>query len=187
MADLYSDHYALAVSQASPDDPHIKVPAGIDHAALRYKRGTITTTVATAAADVLRFFPMRSSDRLLNLFLSHTADASTSAAGDCGLHDSPDEQGVGGAAVDTNLWCPVGTAPMIDITLAIDRVDILLLGDLANEDIGTRLWEMADVGAATFTVDPQSLFDITMRISAEVGIVVTEYVMEAVYTAGAGS
>jgi len=182
MADFYSDHYTATTSGTSIDDPRIKAAPGIAHAKIHYKRGTVTTTTATAAGDVLRFFQLKSSDRLLQLFLSHTADASTSATGDCGLHATD-----GGAVIDLDLFIGVATVPMSDITAAIARVDLLPLGaTLEVEDVGKQLWVLADEGGGTYTVDPFETWDVTLTIAAETGIVATEYVLEAYYTS-AGS
>jgi len=182
MADLYSDHYNDTVSSSSISDPRIKVTPGRNHATLRYKRATATVTTATAAGDVVRFFTMKKSDRLIHLYLSHAADASTSAAGDFGLY-----LGEGGALVDINLFCAVGTSPMIDITAAIARVDVLTAeGTIPNEARSKALWVMSNLGASNYgsLEDAPDSFDIAMTISAEVGIVASEYVLEAVYTSG---
>ena len=178
MADFFSDHYTATTSGTSIDNPRLKVAPGLSHAKVHYKRGSVSVTTATAAADVLRFFKLKSSDRPLELLLSHTADASTSAAVDCGVH-RPD----GGLVYDLNLWCAVGTAPMVDITLAIERTELFSLGALEPEDRGKQLWALVEEGATQgWTVDPNVEFDITMTISAEVGIVASEYVMECYYT-----
>jgi len=182
MADFYSDHYTATAAGTSIDNPRLKVAPGIAHAKIHYKRGTVTTTTATAAGDVLRFFQLKSSDRLLQLFLSHTADASTSATGDCGLYATD-----GGAVIDLDLFCAVGTVPMSDITAAVARVDLLPVStELEVEDVGKQLWQMADEGGGTYSVDPFETWDVAITVAAEVGIVATEYVLEAYYTS-AGS
>ena len=178
MADFYSDHYTATPSGTSIDSPRLKVAPGIAHAKLYYKRGTVTTTTATAAADILRFFSLKSGDRLLNLFLSHTADASSAATGNCGLHATD-----GGAVIDLDLFCAVGVAPMSDLTAAVARTDLLPVStELEVEDVGKQLWVLAAEGAASYTVDPFETWDVTVTIAAETGIVATEYVMEAVYS-----
>jgi len=179
MADLYSDHYNSTISSATQEDPRVLIAAGLNHGKLRYKRATVTTTLATAAADVLRFFQLKSGDRPLEMLLSHTADASTSATADIGIHATD-----GGAVIDIALWCAFGTAPGSDITATVSRLDLFTLGDSTLEDRGKRLWELADIGAATYTVDPNETWDMTMTIKAETGIVVTEYVLECIYVPG---
>jgi hypothetical protein len=181
MADFYSDHYTATAASTSVDDPRIKTAPGIAHAKIHYKRGSVTTSTATAAGDALRFFPMKSSDRLLQLMLSHTADASTSASGDVGLYATD-----GGAALDIDLFGDVLVSPMDDITAAIVRQDLIVDGALTNEDVGKMLWEQLAVGAGTDTTDPHLVYDVVLTIAAEVGIVATEYILEAYYTS-AGS
>jgi len=184
MADFYSEHYAAVVtagvSPTSIDDPLAFVAAGINHGKLHYKRGSVWTTTATAAADILRFFRLKSSDRILELVLNHEADASTSATGDVGLYTA------GGAVIDLDLFCDVGDVPMSDITAAMVRANLFATATSAldNEDRGKRLWELANEGAATLTEDPLVDYDICMTVAAEVGIVATEYVMECIYVPG---
>jgi hypothetical protein len=183
MADLYSDHYNSVASSSSIGNPRTKVAPGIFHSTIRYKRGVCTVTTDTAAADVLRFFTLKPSDRLIHLRLSHTADASTSATGNCGLHLAN-----GGAVVDINLFCAVGTSPMDDITAAIAHLDMFdLEGTAVDEDRGKQMWEISDKGASSYgslAAAPADGFDVTITIAAEVGIVASSYVMEAWYTAG---
>lgn len=180
MADLLSDHYNSTAASATIEDPRPFVARGLSHATVRYKRATVTTTTATAAADVMRFFTLKSSDRVVELLLSHTADASTSATGNAGVHATIADEG---AVYDINLWCAVGTVPMSDITAAIARVDLYTLGALELEDRGKALWENIEEGETqSWTVDPLLEFDITITVAAETGIVATEYVLECYYT-----
>ncbi len=180
MADFYSDHYTATVSGTSIDDPRIKAAPGIAHAKLHYKRATITTTTATAAGDVLRFFQLKSGDRPVNLFLSHTADVSTATTGDCGLYSTD-----GGAVLDLDLFCAVGVAPMSDLTAAITRTDLLPLSTaLEVEDVGKPLYQMLDeaLGTTVYDNDPHATWDVCITIAAETGIVSSEFVLECVYT-----
>jgi hypothetical protein len=73
---------------------------------------------------------------------------------------------------------------MVDITLAIARVDITILEAIDDIDRGKALWEMLFEGAGTDTEDPRELWDLTMTIANETGIVASEYILEVWYTAG---
>lgn len=180
MADFFSDHYTATAGGTSIDDPRLKVEPGVGHARLYYKRATLSVTTATSAADVLRFFSLKSGDRIMELLLSHTADASTAVTGNAGAHRTFED---GGAVLDLNLFCAVGTAPMSDLTAAISRTDLLTLAALELEDRGKPLWEQVEEGATQgWTSDPQIDIDITVTIAAETAIVASEYVMECYYT-----
>jgi hypothetical protein len=180
MADFFSDHWNAVAGLTAIEDPRTMVAPGLDHATVRYKRATVSVTTATAATDVLRFVTLKSGDRIHEVRLTHAADASTTVAGNFGLHQT----GPGGALLDINLFCAVGTVPMVDITLAIARVDITILEAIDDIDRGKALWEMLFEGAGSDTEDPRELWDLTMTIANETGIVASEYILEVWYTAG---
>ena len=179
MADFYSDHYTATASSTSQDDPRIKAAPGIAHAKIHYKRGSVTTTAATAAGDVLRFFQLKSSDRLLELRASTVGDAGTSATADFGLHLTD-----GGAVVDADLFY----AGNLDIKAAVAGVDVMKDGAVDDHDRGKQLWEISDEGASSYgsLAAAPSVFDVTATIVAEVAIAGAEIILEAYYTS-AGS
>lgn len=191
MADLLSEHYAAVVtagtSPAAVDDPLQKLAAGQSHSKLHYKRGSVFVVGATAAGDVLRFFSLKSSDRIIELVMSHTVDASTTVTANLGLYDSVIEDG--GAVIDLDLFHDVGDAPMADITVAMARVNVFASAAsvLEVEDRGKQLWELALEGAGTDTTDPVKTWDIGMAILAETGIVASEYILECIYAGGSAS
>ena len=192
MPDLLSEHYAAVVSAGvSPaviDDPLQKLAAGQSHSKLHYKRGSVFVVGATAAGAVLRFFPLKSSDRIIELVISHTVDASTTVTANIGLYDSI-QDGSGGALIDLDLFNDVGDVPMADITIVMRRLDVFASAAsvLDNEDRGKMLWELADEGAASHSKDPIKSWDICMTILAETGIVASEYVLECIYAGGSAS
>ena len=179
MADFFSEHYTTTTSGTSIDDPRIKVAAGLSNAKMRYKRASVTTTTATAGGDGLRFFTLKSSDRIQELLLSHTADASTSADGDLGVYDIN-----AGSVVDLDLFGDILVSPMDDITATISRVNVFTGGALELEDVGKPLYELVDegLGTSTFDDDPLKEWDIVLTVANETGIVATEYVLEVYYT-----
>lgn len=186
MADFWSDHYTnTALGSTTIDDPRIKVAAGLNHAKRRYKRATLAVTTATAAGDVLRFFKIKSSDRIIELQLSHDADASTTVNGDIGLYTV----GAGGAVLDLDLYGDVLVAPCDDLTVVIGRTetitgDVFIGGVLTDVDRGLMAWEQLAIGAGTDTVDPILEYEVCLTIAAETGIVASEYVLECTYVPG---
>lgn len=188
MANFYSDHYSDdgtaatgTAATTSIDDPRIKAPAGISHGKLRYKRGQIATTTALSAGDVLRFFSLKSSDRILEMYLSKAVDASTSMTADLGLYTE------GGSVLDLDLFGDVANAPFSDITVAVTRSDVLTnAGTVTDADRGKALWEMYALGAGSDTSDPLVNYDIGLTCAAEVGAVaITSWALECYYVPGA--
>jgi hypothetical protein len=181
VADFYSEHYSNTAASTSIDAPRIKVAPGLSHAKKYYKRGIVTTSTATAAGDVLRFFPMKSGDRIVDLLFSHTSDASTTVTADIGIHQTD-----GGSVVCLDLWVGFDQSPGSDMTATIGRLDMLTRNgsNLSYEDRAKHLWELADLGlgGGTYSENPFETWDVTATIKAETGIVATEYVMECSYT-----
>lgn len=183
MPNYLSDHYTATVGGATIDDPRLKVPAGIDHAAVRYKRATVTAAAGVTDDEQMRFFPMKSSDRIFNLFLQTPSLTGTNMTSDCGIYQTDL-----GALIDLSLFGSAADVPLDDLQDAIPRTDLFSVGLLEDEDRGKRLWELALEGAGTDTEDPNETWDIVITINTETAITVgAEFVMEVLYTAGAGS
>lgn len=184
MANYFSDHYAAITSPVAEaiDDPKIKAAPGISHSKLRYKRGTITVPAAVTDDEQCRFFPLKSSDRLLNLYLSTPSLTGTTMTADIGIYDTEDD---GNALADLDLFIEAATSPVDDLSVAIARVDVLPLGlTLEVEDIGKPLWELANEGALTLTEDPLKQWDIVLTMNTETAITAgAEIVLEAIYVA----
>jgi hypothetical protein len=176
MATYYSDHFSTSAGATSVERNHRAVVA-ISHGRLRYKRAKLLFT--PAADDIIRFFSMRSSDRLIELWLSsddmggaHTTHVGLYKAG--ANHD--------GAVIDADLF-----ATSVDTgTAAIARTDVL--NEAGNFTLpigrGSALWELADAGAGTYTEDPQETWDVTATIATSATPAATDIVLEAYYTAG---
>ncbi len=184
MPDYYSDHYSDdgtavlgTVTANAIDDPRGKTLAAIAHAGLKYKRGSLQLDVDVAAADILRFFTLKSGDHLHELTISKIV-ATGLVDGDIGLHNVA-VGGSSGAAKDFDLFCKVGNAPGADLTDVSDRVSLIAPADLVAGWRGKSLWELLGL-----TVDPIEDYDVTITINAETSIVADEWIVEAVYTAG---
>ncbi len=187
MANYYSDHFSTTVGATSVDDPPIKAPPGISHSALRYKRGSVTVAAGVTDDEQCHFFPLKSTDRLIHLYLSTPSLTGTTMTADLGVYRTPED---GGALVDLDLFCAAATSPCDDLTVAIARVDCFALGALEDEDRGKMLYQLVDEGLATtaYDNDPKYNFSIVLTMNTETSVTAgAEIVLEAVYTAGAGS
>jgi len=182
MANYFSEHYTTTVGGTSVDAPRIKAPPGISHAKIHYKRGSVTVAAGVTDDEQCRFFPMKSGDRLINLFLSTPSLTGTTMTADCGLY-TPD----GGAVLDLDLFCAAATSPLDDLTVAVARVDLFTLAVLENEDRGKPLWENLAEGAGSDTTDPFLTYDVVITMNTETSVTVgAELILEAYYTS-AGS
>ncbi len=90
-----------------------------------------------------------------------------------------------GAVIDVDLF-----GSTIDWSGAIARTDYFTeAGTLDNWDRGKTLWELAAIGAASYTSDPRETWTIaattTQDIDATAGAV--EMLVEALYVAGGAS
>jgi len=180
MADYYSDHFTTTVGGTSQDDPRIKAGPGLDHATLRYKRATATVAAGVTDDEQVRFMQMKSSDRLIHLYLSTPSLTGTTMTSDMGLYATD-----GGAVIDLDLFCAAATSPCDDLTVAIARVDLFALAVLEDEDRGKHLWQLADEGGGSYSADPVELWDLVLTMNTETAVTVgAEFVLEAVYTAG---
>ena len=180
MANYFSEHYTTTVGGTSIDDPRIKVAPGISHSLVRYKRGSVTVAAGVTDDEQCRFFSLKSADRLYQLFLSTPSLTGTTMTSDAGLYLKDL-----GALIDLDLFCAAGTSPCDDLTVAVARVDLFALGVLEDEDRGKQLWQLADEGGGTFTVDPNEEWDIVLTMNTETAVTVgAEFVMEAFYTSG---
>lgn len=183
MANYFSDHFSATVGATAIDDPRIKAAPGIDHSTLRYKRGTVTVAAGVTDDEQARFFSMKSSDRLIQLFFSTPSLTGTTMTADCGVY-ATDE----GALIDLDTFCAAATAPLDDLTVAVVRTDLYILAALEDEDRGKPLWEVVEEALGspgTYTEDPHENWDLVVTMNTETAVTVgAELILEAVYTAG---
>lgn len=188
MTQWYSDHFSHSEKTGAgyngnnvttlPSPLPMIQSAGISHGRIRYKRASITGLPLVTTPDVLRFFSLKSSDRLLELYLSCDG-GSTAGAVSTGLHEAGSNHD--GAVVDADLF---DTAQ--SIASALNRQEAWAGGALANFGVnrGSYLWQQAAVGAASYTEDPKILFDVTCTVTTSFTVADSELVLEAYYTAG---
>lgn len=178
MPTFYSDHFTeTGAGQTSLPVEPIPPSAGIAHARLRKHIARISDpSDAAAAADVLRFCRLRSSWRIHAIAVSASA-AWTGGTLDLGLHEAGTDHD--GAVVDADLF-----ASALDIATGFGRSDGFVESTtLVDEDRGKTVWELAAIGAASYTADPGIDFEITGTLGgtpAGPG----EVVVEVYYTAG---
>lgn len=185
MSRAYSDHFdptGVATLTGTTDFVEgQKVASGKKHSRLRVSiaRATVGTAGMTQG-DELRMMRMRSSDRLIRLNVNSDG-GSTNYAADIGLYLTGADGD--GAVVDVDLFA---AADAIASGNAME--DMLGSANGANtvtdEDRGKTLWEMAALGAASYTTDPKIDFDIVLTATTTGITVVNEVTLIAEYLSG---
>ncbi len=170
MATFFSEQFSSDGNNKTSFDAKIRA---VGHSRIRHKRGKIILPAGGAAAnDVLRFFSLKSSDRLLELYLSATSAMSTGTL-NLGLHKAGDEHD--GAVLDAALF-----ASVVDLaTAALARVEEFKeSAALTDHDRGNQLWQF--VGQAS---DPKETWDLTGTVGTAInaGDTIT---VEAFYISG---
>lgn len=184
MATYYSDHYSADVGSTghfTTRTANKVLPVGIRHARLRRTSARIVIPSSTdlGSGDIIRVFDMRSSTRLVNLYFSMDADFGATTTFDIGLYKkgSADD----GAVIDADLF-----ASAVDWAGAIARVDYFTESTTFTDmDRGKPLWTLADIGAGTYTEDPQEMWTIAVTTTQDISAVAAEVNMlaEAIYVA----
>lgn len=174
----FSDHYGTdGDNDTSIADPIKVVSAGISRSRVRYKRAFFTGLALDSTPDVIRFFTLKSGDRLLELLISSDG-GSAAGAMDIGLYLSGTSHD--GAVVDQDLFASAQA-----ISSAIERTAVLIeASTLQHEDHGKQLWDMAQIGAATLTADPLVNYDICGTVTTAFTTTDSILVLEAYYTSG---
>lgn len=181
MPTYYSDHFSKTGIIADTDhayDDQIRVPAGIGHGRVRYKRAQVTAQLT--ANDVVRMMTFKSTDRLLELMLT-TDGASGAGAVNIGFYDAGLNRD--GGAVDANLLA--ATQSIASLTQRIDVFasdSVLTAGETAAK--GLTLWEIANYGDASYTEAPDGMFDICFTCSTTFTTTASVLTLEAYYTSG---
>ena len=111
------------------------------------------------ANDVILLMPIPSNFRPTQFRFS-TDGGATAGAANVGLHTVSDD-GATATVVDADLF-----ASAQSVTTAATATDIIAY--LNTEDRGKTLWEIAALGAATYTADPKIEFWLTLTISTNV-------------------
>jgi hypothetical protein len=174
MSTYYSDHFSSDGAAVTTLDDQKRASAGISHGRIRYKAARFSGA-APQTTDTIRMMQFKSSDRLIEMFISSDGTPSAGAV-NIGLYKSSLRHD--GAVIDADLF---GAA--IDQITAAAREDALTEAALGDLDRGKTLWEQATVGAASYTADPIEDWDVVIVPSTNFtgnGIIL----LEAYYTSG---
>ena len=186
MTTFYSEHFGPAVGETGHfttlSAPVPLVPVGIKHARIRRTACAYIVPDATdmASGDIIRLFDLKSSARLIELFVSSDADWHTIATFDIGLYLKGSDNA--GAVQDVDLF-----ASAHDWVNEVARVDVFdESGTLDDWDRGKRLWELLAIGAGTDTTDPGVTYTVAATATANITVVnaAVEMLIEAFYVAG---
>ncbi|MGB0972211.1 MAG: hypothetical protein ACPGVG_14820 [Mycobacterium sp.] len=170
MATFYSD---LISSSNNSLVAGYRSSAGINHGRLR--ASTPHITAAPTTSDVVRMIDLKSSDRLLWLYLSSGGEASAGAV-NIGLHKKGDAND--GAVIDADLF-----STAVVITAETGPTELFEESTtLESVDRGKQLWQLVGDGA-TYTEDPHEEWTITLTPTVTVNAD-TEISMITLYTAG---
>lgn len=181
MPSIFSDHFGTGIATALAGEIDLdrtkRVAVGIGHGRLRYKRARVTIGTAAGIGDQIRLMQFRSSDRIIQVFMTSDGGGDAGAV-DIGIYKTGAAHD--GAVIDADLF---GSAVAVDAAVA--RVDQFkesaILGDV---DRGKTLWELADIGAGTYTVDPMEDWDLVATVTTAVTVALNTTVWEVIYTAG---
>ena len=174
MPNYYSPHFTVDTPTAtvgtSADVPRIKAAPGLRHAGVKHSHALIDISgTDLATTEVLRMFTMKSSDRLLELYLTNTHTGSALTF-DVGLYDVGNNHD--GAVVDANLL-----ATITDGTAATRTA--LFADILGDTDRGKALWELLGLSA-----DPIKDYDVCLTAVTVTTVTEGISLLEAVYKAG---
>jgi hypothetical protein len=185
-SNYFSDHLGAARSgdeETTLANPDTAIPSGISHSRLRCSIATINMIdTLPVANDVYRLFTLKSSDRIMQLWMSSDATAAGSNTLDVGCYLEGGKGLHNGAVLDMDLF-----ATDLDIATGFAMTNILHEGAfITDEEAGTTLWAMVVSGAdpLSWTKDPMVNIDIT----ANVGTAATNgglYRFMCFYTSGA--
>ena len=154
MATYFSNQFAAAGTDVAAFDSAYRASQGAVGGHVRYEIARASTT-ATAANDTIRMFRgLHSSTRLFSL-TAQVASTPSQGVIDIGLHLSGFNHD--GAVVDIDVF-----EDGQSITSGLAETDVFLGASLTALDRGKTLWEIAAEGAASYTEDPNVLFDITV-------------------------
>jgi len=186
MTDYYSEHYSANVGSTGHFttllNTHKAVGVGKKHSRIRRSAAYLTVPSAQDLADddVIRLLDLRSNDRLYSLLFSMDGNWGATTTFNVGLYLKGDYNN--GAVVDEDLF---GSA--IDWSAAVTRVDYFKeAATLDDWDRGKQVWELAVIGAATDTVDPETIYTVAATCSQNIDATdaAVEFLCEAFYTSG---
>jgi hypothetical protein len=183
-SNYFSDHLGAdrdGDEETTLANPDTAISSGISHSRLRCCIATINMVdTLPVADDVYRLFTLKSSDRIMQFWMSSDAQAAGSNTVDVGCYLEGGKGLHTGAVIDMDLF-----SSDLDVASGFAMTNILHESTtVPDESAGLQLWEMAALGAASYTVDPMVNIDIT----SNVGTAATNgglYRYMCLYTSGA--
>ena len=172
----YSPHYTAdtptALVGTSQDDPPFFIEPGLRHGTVRHSHALIDISGTTlATTEQLRMLSMKSSDRLIEAYLTNT-HTGTALTFDVGLYEIGANHD--GADKDKNL-----IATITDGTVATRTA--LFADILSDLDRGKTLWEL--LGESE---DPQVLYDVVLTAVTVTGVTEGSSLLEVEFLHGGG-
>jgi len=163
----FSDHFAGDTNTTL--DAGRRAPASKAHGRIRVRRAEVTQDLGDN--DVVRMMPVRSSDRVLALFLTCTASGAAGAI-DVGLYRAGNAHD--GTVIQKNIFANGQVT-----TTALNRVDIFGGHLLSGTKRGWELWR----ASFAYSADPREDWNLTVDCNAATTDATT-IVLEYIYTAG---
>jgi len=173
MPNYYSPHFTVdtptALVGTSADSPRIKVTPGLRHGGVKHTHALIDISgTLLATTQVLRMFTMKSSDRILEMYLTNTHTGTLTF--DVGIYlAGPTHDG---AVEDANLF-----ATITDGTAATRTA--LFADILSDLDRGKAIWELNGD-----TVDPIVDYDVCLTAVTVTTVTEGSSLLEVEYKAG---
>jgi hypothetical protein len=160
MANVFSDN--LAATPSGAYTASYRRNGAATHARMRKKRMVLATGAIITAADTSVMGTFKSNDRLYDLRLS-TNVGTTAGNVDIGLYKAAfDHVPVAANAIDPDLF-----SDALSVISILDRAEALVQdGVIEDWQRGLTLWEMADHGGGSYSVDPMEDWDLVMTHNA---------------------
>lgn len=182
MARHYSDHFhatgvvsTLAGTLAL--DPSVKIDAGRAGAPRMIKRARVNIGTAAQIGDEIRLCSLKSGARVYEVRLVSDGGA-TAFTADLGLYKSGTNHD--GAVIDADLF---GSALVVSTAITYASSDQFIEStNLTDQDRGKYLWELADLGAGTYSSNPVEMWDIVLTPTVAATVAVTDLLLIVVYS-----
>ena len=174
-SEFFTSDTVSALTSTTALESGYLAPAGISGA--RKKQKIIHGFVGTAgmtSGDELRLCSFHSSVRVTSIKVASDGGSTTYAA-DLGLYLAGTDHT--GAVIDDDLYSTTALAMATGFALTEE----IVAGALTDEDIGKPLWAQAAVGAASYTSDPDLMFDLVLTSTATGTGAINEYLVIVEY------
>lgn len=169
MTTFYSNHFGPAVGETGHFTTLTtggrRTSAGERHGRSMHSHALMTVPSGQDLGndDVIAAIGIKSSDRIGEVRFSMDANWGATTTFNIGLYKEAEGGGLG-SVIDEDLF-----ASAVDWAGAIARVDYFKeAGTLDDWDRWKQAWELAAIGAATYTVDPVENWIITLQTTQDI-------------------